>query len=477
MKVVKQHLYMRQAVFLLNVLPCLLLTLLLAACQPTPTEDVVVNKGDGVYEQKLSEAQATAAPQNGQRTEPPAATPVPCLTEPHWKGEIAFRYLTIDIDVDVEAPEAGLFPVYAVEGADFADGDARVAQVVDCLLEDVVGVRPGGNTKEEVYRLLNCMLEGTYDPETDSMIPPDEEEARWIIEEMTKEAAAAPEADSYAPTDRTRPAQIDTRWAYRLANGEEWEVWLSADSLSVTREPCGNVQPESWVATGNAVDGEPPHPLEHVELTQAEAEAIVADFLERADIGTFGISHIEKARTVRSYSGETISEGWRIKCARVCGDCRPFASRGYSEDALRFANDDDAYSPELPPENMLIYVDGGGIRAFSWSHPLRILEQVAETVELLPYEQVQERICQTIRSALAWQGDRPPGTTLSDGDVQRVVLSTCCIPQKDAPGRFYLTPAWFVLFGFDIDKPYAAMPQAIAINAVDVSRFDIEKVH
>lgn len=76
------------------------------------------------------------------------------------------------------------------------------------------------------------------------------------------------------------------------------------------------------MATGNAVDGEPPHPLEHVELTQAEAEAIVADFLERADIGTFGISHIEKARTVRSYSGETISEGWRIKCARVCGDCR-----------------------------------------------------------------------------------------------------------------------------------------------------------
>ena len=121
-----------------------------------------------MYEQKLSEAQATAAPQNGQRTEPPAATPVPCLTEPHWKGEIAFRYLTIDIDVDVEAPEAGLFPVYAVEGADFADGDARVAQVVDCLLEDVVGVRPGGNTRR---RCTACSTACWRAPMTRKRIP------------------------------------------------------------------------------------------------------------------------------------------------------------------------------------------------------------------------------------------------------------------------------------------------------------------
>ena len=92
-------------------LPLSISLLLSIACQPTPAEDVVVNKGDGVYEQKLSEAQATATPgQNGQQAQP-AATPVPCLTEPHWKGEIAFRYLTLDIDLNVEAPESGLFPV------------------------------------------------------------------------------------------------------------------------------------------------------------------------------------------------------------------------------------------------------------------------------------------------------------------------------------------------------------------------------
>lgn len=58
---------------------------LLPACQPTPAEDVVVNKGDGVYEQKLSEAQATATPNaNGQKTASTAA-PVPYLTELLWQ--------------------------------------------------------------------------------------------------------------------------------------------------------------------------------------------------------------------------------------------------------------------------------------------------------------------------------------------------------------------------------------------------------
>lgn len=454
-------------------LPLSISLLLSIACQPTPAEDVVVNKGDGVYEQKLSEAQATATPgQNGQQAQP-AATPVPCLTEPHWKGEIAFRYLTLDIDLNVEAPESGLFPVYSVESAPFAAGDTRVTQVLDHLLPDVVGIRPGGNTKEEIYRQLNRMLEGSYDPETDAMIPPSEEETRRIIEEMTKAAETAPEADSYRPADRTSPVEPDTNWAYRLASGEEWDVQLTEDALSIMRLPGGVLQPERWVAVGSAVDGEAAHLLEHVELTQTEAEAAVTDFLQQTSLGTFGISVIEKARIVQNFSGETISEGYRVECARVCGDSLPFAYRLYDSGSFHFV--DEAYAPGLKPEEIVFYVDGGGIRSIQWIHPLRILEQVAETVELMPFQEIQELILQTIRSALAWQGDRPPGTTLSDGDVQRVILSSCCIPQRDAPGRFYLTPAWFVLVGFDIDIPYAALPQILAINAVDGSRIALEK--
>ena len=458
-----------------------LLLALLSACQPTPEVEPVVNKGDGVYEQKLSEAQATAAPQNGQAAASaaapvPTAAPDPYLTQPHWQEAIAFRNFTIDIDVDVEAPEAGLFPVYAVEGADFADGDARVAQVLDCLLEDVVGVRPGGDTREDVYRMMQAMLQGQYDEASGEFIPPNDDEAERIVSEMTELAATAPTADSYEPAPGIEPVATGTHRAYKLANGEEWDVRIEPDALTVQRLPGGAVQPERWVLEGAAVAGETPHPLEHVELTQAEAEAIVADFLERADIGTFGVSLMEKARIVRNYTGETISEGYRFECTRVGGDCLPFSFRQYSGgNSLRFS--DDAYAPGLPQETMTLYVDGGGVRQFVWTAPLTIVEQAAQNIELLPFDQMQSLIRQALRASLSWTGDKQSGSVFSGGRVTRVVLSACCIPQKDAPGRFYLTPAWFVLVSLNELEAKGALPQAIAINAVDGSRIAIENAH
>ena len=105
------------------------------------------------------------------------------------------------------------------------------------------------------------------------------------------------------------------------------------------------------------------------------------------------------------------------------------------------------------------------------------MEQAAQNIELLPFDQMQSLIRQALRASLSWTGDKQSGSVFSGGRVTRVVLSACCIPQKDAPGRFYLTPAWFVLVSLNELEAKGALPQAIAINAVDGSRIAIEKVH
>lgn len=345
---------------------------------------------------------------------------------------------TLTIDLDVEVPEGGPFPVCAVERADFAGGDARVAQALACLPAQVKGVRPGGDTKEEVYRLMQSMLRGAYDEQLGQFVPPDGEEARRIVAEMTRRAAAAPEADGYEPARGVKPVAPGTRWAYYLANGEEWDVLLEPDLLRIERLPGGSVQAEHGARRDGAVDGPP----EQAALTQAEAEAAVEDFLARSDIGAFGILRIEPALLKRNYTGETISEGYRATCVRVCAGCRPLDLRQCAGFGARFG--DGAQAADLPPETLTLYVDGGGVRQLIWADPLAVVE-TAQSGELLPFARVQALIRQALRASLGRAGDGADGSAVSNGRVSAVVLTSCCIPQEDAPGRFLLTPAWVAL--------------------------------
>lgn len=117
----------------LPLLLSLLLTLAppLAACRPAAEGDAAGNGTDGARDRQPAQA---------------AAAPTPRLTGLHWQEEIVLQNYTLTIDLDVEVPEGGPFPVCAVERADFAGGDARVAQVLACLPAQVKGVRPGGDT-------------------------------------------------------------------------------------------------------------------------------------------------------------------------------------------------------------------------------------------------------------------------------------------------------------------------------------------
>lgn len=305
----------------LPLLLSLLLTLAppLAACRPAAEGDAAGNGTDGARDRQPAQA---------------AAAPTPRLTGLHWQEEIVLQNYTLTIDLDVEVPEGGPFPVCAVERADFAGGDARVAQALACLPAQVKGVRPGGDTKEEVYRLMQSMLRGAYDEQLGQFVPPDGEEARRIVAEMTRRAAAAPEADGYEPARGVKPVAPGTRWAYYLANGEEWDVLLEPDLLRIERLPGGSVQAEHGARRDGAVDGPP----EQAALTQAEAEAAVEDFLARSDIGAFGILRIEPALLKRNYTGETISEGYRATCVRVCAGCRPLDLRQCAGFGARFGD-------------------------------------------------------------------------------------------------------------------------------------------
>lgn len=428
---------------------------------PMPTEDAV------------PDAATPAEPTETPSAEYDVQTEI--LTEMHWTDEVVLRNFTFTVDVDVEAPVSGSFPVYAVEPSPFLRDDTRAEAILNDLIPEVTGRREGGMTKEELENEMNIFLRGDYDDEKGVYIAPGEDEKKEMLPIYSEAIEAAPSADIFTPASNRDVFSASASVAYQTTDGNCWDVTANLNQLTVEKLPRGVIQPERWIIAGTATPDEPKGTtLQNVKITQEEAEQVVSSFLNRVQIGDFAVASIEKARILDAYTFETYAEGWHVECARVAGQCRPFAYKRYrSGNSLRFPDEATSAWPE--PETLTMFVDESGIRKLIWMNPMETAEAVTDGAELIPFEEMKGIILQTLHSSLSWAGDQEHGSRLGDGRVTRVILSVCCIPQKDAPGKYCLMPAWFILAGFNASLDSGVQPQAFAVNAVDGTRIELKK--
>lgn len=141
--------------------------------------------------------------------------------------------------------------------------------------------------------------------------------------------------------------------------------------------------------------------------------------------------------------------------------------------------DDAAYSAPLPPERLELFVDESGVYALWWENPVEVTQTVVENIALLPFEQVQGNFLQMLKNGLRWSDERPATNgelnPTRRGIVERILLSYACVQERDAPGSYLLTPAWFFLYTTEVEKQgelqgFSTTPTIFAMNAVDGSR-------
>ena len=137
----------------------LLSALLLPACQPTPEEDIVVNKGDGALMELVL---ATAAPEQEQTARVPYSAPA--------RYEEAFvgysDNLSVEIDAEVIAPPEAPIPVYEAQPLEWTDAQADAC--ICALIGDVtLYEQTSALSKAEVEALIvECQRE-LSDPNSD----------------------------------------------------------------------------------------------------------------------------------------------------------------------------------------------------------------------------------------------------------------------------------------------------------------------
>ena len=114
---------------------------------------------------------------------------------------------------------------------------------------------------------------------------------------------------------------------------------------------------------------------------------------------------------------------------------------------------------------------GYGIRSFTWRYPLEAAEKLNTNVSLLSFEEIKEKIQNSIRLGFAQRAGK---NVLGDGDfhimVNKIVLTNVLVPIKNTPDYHMLVPAWLVYYQAMEMKESAYV---FALNAIDGSSIDL----
>lgn len=404
-----------------RLLVCLLSLALLVACQPTPEQEVVINKAD---------PQMSAAETDPKIAETLAAVPK------GWQASFSLRDGTVNVQVDaaIETPDIDRFPIVEVVPAPI---DPQIAAQ---LLYKLI---PGGAIR------ISDHGGGTYSLE---------DVDRWIEE---VKAQLAHTAEMTFDTDAQRDAYID-------AQNEElqrlFSLRESAVSGSVTMlkeyELLGRYGAmEHNVTDANAMDCAVFMWKPQSADGQDKRESIlhIDSLTPTCGLLDHGVESPEEARTAADKLIREIGLSDRYVCVSVedrgsnivC--CYGVQYGGIASSPLtETIIDVGSYRAPWPNEALTVcFNKHEGRTSVSLACPSTIAGEIGNA-NLLPFSEIQAQFEQNMKAAYSWLDE---GTLSSAITVDRITLGYYRVPQKDSPDRYMLIPAWTFLGTRTTEEP------------------------
>ena len=434
---------------------CALLAVLppLSACQPTPEEDVVVNKGDGTMEA------AVAAP---------AAAPYRYEAPERWVETFTARDQTVRIDAGVEVPDDEYHPVLLVERRSF---DAQ--QAVDyytALFGEGVELRENQYSYAEVLTDLQNTMKGMFveiDPETGEQIWAPYEGQEEEIARLQQLLAKTPAEDTFVPlTAEAMPFPL-TEGMLRLPDGSSRYVYCTGTLCRIRRFRSVVTHNENWVMQGEATPGEPAHALENIRITEEEAVAMGDEVVAALGVADeLRLGSIIRARGVEDYTHQVLGEGYLLDYVLCPEGTIPYHYDRYVESSSLRLPEEEEYARPWPQEALEMLVTEDGVLALAWTVPQRVAGVANENVQLLPFEEIQQHIRDLINIGAA---ERRYENDEGDLLISRVVLGAVVqrIPYETEAA--YLAPVWIVQMTTEGEISRHNSPTILMVSAIDGS--------
>ena len=442
----------------------LLLTLaaLLVACQPTPEEEPVVNKGDGALEEAIA-AEAL----------PPARYEAPETLRLDPFGTETFQVV---VDAEVCVPDVERYPIVEVVlrtiTADWAR-DMMYKMADGKTIHTYQNEVP--TTKEQIEGEITLLQQQLANP--DAYLPAGaDEQTRAEAEKEWRELLEAWETLYQEAPDTFEPREVDmSDAAFRTVPefrgavdfGKQRETYLSVTAWY--GGPGGNVEYNNLVDVGMPFHFDMDSALtdlNDVTISAEEAVQIGLDFLAQLGETDFAPALIVAGYCDPEWGTDPIPlEEWpqcyQIQFTRsVAGVPATYREEHY--DGIG-ADGRERYAPAYPQESIEMDIRDSGVTYMYWSTPSELGRTLNENVTLMPFEQVVERFCDQILYSATPAVEETDSVIKKTLYIDRIELGMVRALQRGSVEEWVMVPAW-TFFGRTVLQYAGPEPGGYPLN-------------
>lgn len=419
------------------IILCLICALLLA-CVPTPEEEAVFNKGDGVLQDKIGDAPVDVS------LDAPAHLTLDAINGQHTQ---------IVVNADVVVPETKQFPVSEITGANItiewvrrvmeAIADGRIIRTADTEVPD---------TKPEIVEEIRGLQTAIEEWETEFKDTTDPAVWQQHRDELQEMLEAWQEAYRTAPDEVGGAANLSE--ATFRAQGR---LYVNIDFgkkfpavLEVLHD--GTVYFSNWdPEVGQHVCFDVPEgaKLNGITMTKEDAVRIAQDFMARLGETGYAPSVVQAATLEPRVEGErppceTWTHGWYVILTRpVNGVSAPYYSSQQDDFGYYATADRVQYIAPIGEEYAEFWIRNSGVNQFYWFNPSTPIRTVNESVALAPFDKVTETFQKQAALEIFPLVEEYKDFGTVTVSVDRIELGMSRVRKENDPTVFLMVPTWF----------------------------------
>lgn len=437
---------------------------LLAACVPTPEQEIVANKADGRLEGLIEEDAVEAYAPESESRSLKTRLGAPDTVREELTGKVWGGTMHVNIDAAVEVPDVSTVPVCTIGKKRFSAAEK------ERLVKSVIGDGPYYDPNRSIAERDN--LNRTI------------ERYQLLIDEIWKSPNGTQEEKERWVKDMEAERNQFVRALQKLEVDETMHPWsgsFSDESISVATVLNDDVHVHDTRLISYALSGidlSDCFHRRHAIRTDAErqaAETAKAYLAERFDtvLVPMSISRLEDLdgwdgrrydQSVSTYYVEFLPQYNGILC------CPGITEHG-SDTGRQSAGYTADYTMKLPSERVFVVVRDGSVVGLDYDMPMEILRTENENVSLLPFVKIMEIFRSHV--FLNYYLDRIDGKDGEETFHVTAVRLCYALTRKADSDEFYLMPLWdFALDtrSYSEDGAWSYETSCIlSINAVDGS--------